>query len=159
MCATPKNAKVPCSSQFSLHFIIIIYNLPNFGITVDCEVGPWSAWDGCYGHCTIVTGGGQGGYKGTKKRAREVVQEAKDGGAACPNIEEMDLCYTQKVDECKLRRYIDKCESSPCQNGGFCSDAANTFTCDCANTGYTGQTCEVEIDECRVSLIERETKF
>jgi len=42
---------------------------------------------------------------------------------------------------------IDECESSPCQNGGVCTDKVNAFECDCA-AGYTGRLCAVEIDEC-----------
>ena len=46
---------------------------------------------------------------------------------------------------------IDDCVPNPCQNEGSCEDGVNMFTCDCANTGYTGPTCEVDIDECEVS--------
>ena len=46
---------------------------------------------------------------------------------------------------------IDECESSPCQNGGSCEDGVNMFTCNCDNTGFTGTTCGIDIDECLVS--------
>ena len=36
---------------------------------------------------------------------------------------------------------IDECSSSPCQNGGTCSDAFNSYTCSCP-AGYNGLTCE-----------------
>ena len=36
---------------------------------------------------------------------------------------------------------INECASSPCQNGGICSDEIGKFTCTCAG-GYTGTTCQ-----------------
>ena len=40
------------------------------------------------------------------------------------------------------------CDSSPCANDGSCTSmGAFNFTCQCA-VGYTGSTCEVNIDDC-----------
>ena len=36
---------------------------------------------------------------------------------------------------------IDECASSPCQNGGTCSDGVNKYTCTCAD-GFNGDNCE-----------------
>ena len=36
---------------------------------------------------------------------------------------------------------INECSSSPCQNGGTCSDLLNSYTCSCAS-GYGGTQCE-----------------
>ena len=36
---------------------------------------------------------------------------------------------------------VDECSSSPCQNGGTCIDAVNSYTCDCVD-GWTGTNCE-----------------
>ena len=36
---------------------------------------------------------------------------------------------------------INECESSPCQNGGACTDHVNRFTCACA-AGYEGTRCQ-----------------
>ena len=36
---------------------------------------------------------------------------------------------------------IDECSSSPCQNGGTCTDAVNSYTCACVD-GYNGDDCE-----------------
>ena len=36
---------------------------------------------------------------------------------------------------------IDDCASSPCQNGGSCTDQVNSYTCNCAD-GYDGTNCE-----------------
>ena len=37
--------------------------------------------------------------------------------------------------------YIKDCESSPCENGGECTDAVNSYTCLCV-AGYRGTHCE-----------------
>ena len=36
---------------------------------------------------------------------------------------------------------IGQCSSSPCQNGGSCTDQINDYTCNCVN-GYDGTNCE-----------------
>ena len=36
---------------------------------------------------------------------------------------------------------IDECVSNPCQNGGTCTDALNSYTCACA-PGWAGVHCE-----------------
>ena len=36
---------------------------------------------------------------------------------------------------------INECASSPCQNGGTCSDLVNSYTCNCAG-GFTGGNCQ-----------------
>ena len=45
---------------------------------------------------------------------------------------------------------IDDCASDPCQNGGTCTDKVNAFSCACAS-GYEGDTCVTDIDECATS--------
>ena len=37
---------------------------------------------------------------------------------------------------------IDECASSPCTNGGLCSDQLNGFRCLC-DPGYTGELCRI----------------
>eukprot|EP01134_Creolimax_fragrantissima_P000184 CFRG0184T1 len=41
------------------------------------------------------------------------------------------------------------CDNEPCFTGS-CIDNGSplTFTCDCSNTGFTGETCSVDVDEC-----------
>ena len=36
---------------------------------------------------------------------------------------------------------IDECASSPCENGGTCTQGINLYNCSC-EPGYTGQQCE-----------------
>ncbi|VDH94425.1 Hypothetical predicted protein, partial [Mytilus galloprovincialis] len=42
---------------------------------------------------------------------------------------------------------INECKSSPCQNGGYCQDHVNNYTCDC-KPGYVGYNCETDFQEC-----------
>jgi hypothetical protein len=43
---------------------------------------------------------------------------------------------------------VETCSPSPCQHGGSCSRTAEGVVCDCAETGYEGARCEIDIDEC-----------
>lgn len=45
------------------------------------------------------------------------------------------------INFCKLLQDINECASSPCENGGYCRDGINSFTCTCVN-GFTGTLCE-----------------
>jgi len=54
--------------------------------SVDCKVEDWSSWSDCSATC----GGG------TKTRGRGVVQEAENGGAPCPALEEEESCNTDQ---------------------------------------------------------------
>ena len=56
------------------------------GSSVDCKVDKWSAW----GNCNVACGGG------TKTKTREVIEDAKNGGVACPDLEETDVCNTEE---------------------------------------------------------------
>ena len=42
---------------------------------------------------------------------------------------------------CLFYSEIPACESSPCLNGGSCTNTDTGFTCDCAE-GWRGDTCE-----------------
>ena len=44
---------------------------------------------------------------------------------------------------------IDECTSTPCENDGHCTEGiVDTYTCECAGTGYEGANCVVDADEC-----------
>jgi protein crumbs len=44
---------------------------------------------------------------------------------------------------------LNDCDSHPCQNNGRCVDGVGAFKCDCTGTGYSGDLCQNNIDECR----------
>jgi len=43
----------------------------------------------------------------------------------------------------------DPCKPNPCQHKGTCTVVNGTFVCNCNNTGYTGQKCDKDVDECK----------
>ncbi|XP_032283575.1 contactin-associated protein-like 3 isoform X2 [Phoca vitulina] len=49
-----------------------------------------------------------------------------------------------QIDTCGL---TDRCLPSYCEHGGECSQSWDTFSCDCARTGYTGATCHSPLYE------------
>ncbi len=51
--------------------------------------------------------------------------------------------YTGKT--CEVE--IDECEGNPC-NTGRCEDLLNDYTCDCTDTGFYGNHCHLDINEC-----------
>ena len=51
---------------------------------VDCEVGPWGAWDPCSTTCGTSV----------QSRSRSIIVGAENGGAACPALEETRNCNT-----------------------------------------------------------------
>ena len=44
-------------------------------------------------------------------------------------------------------KYI-RFQVQPCMNGGKCVDGINAYECHCQDTGFEGQICEINIDEC-----------
>ncbi|XP_074655599.1 uncharacterized protein LOC141909117 isoform X2 [Tubulanus polymorphus] len=42
---------------------------------------------------------------------------------------------------------VTKCMSSPCRNGGVCTDSGNSYNCTCPN-GFTGRNCENDVNDC-----------
>lgn len=47
------------------------------------------------------------------------------------------------VDDC-----VDESGNPKCQNDGICTDLVDGFLCNCDGTGYSGQTCQDEVNEC-----------
>ena len=42
---------------------------------------------------------------------------------------------------------VNDCASSPCKNGGVCTDATDAYTCTCKRS-WSGAVCDVEVDPC-----------
>ena len=57
----------------------------------------------------------------------------------CPKVTNIVEKIIDKIEI--LSAFIDKCASSPCQNGGTCVDGINSYTCNCKK-GYIGSNCE-----------------
>ena len=50
---------------------------------------------------------------------------------------------------------INECNSSPCQNGGTCTDLVNGYSCSCV-PGYGGTSCETGIELIFVTILVME---
>jgi hypothetical protein len=46
---------------------------------------------------------------------------------------------------------INECESTPCENGGSCTDETNGYTCTCT-PGWTGAECHIGMPELIVTI-------
>ena len=56
----------------------------------------------------------------------------------------MSLSYKSFLAVCYNWRICSSgspCDNNQCANGAVCVDGVNSYTCNCANTGYTGQFC------------------
>ncbi|VVC29041.1 Hypothetical protein CINCED_3A018849 [Cinara cedri] len=60
----------------------------------------------------------------------------------CPVGFKGNICE-ENIDDC-----LDNGYQSKCKNGGQCIDGINEYTCNCTDTGYTGEDCHIDIDEC-----------
>ena len=70
----------------------------------------------------------------------------------------MVSCLNRGVHDLLLSPEINPCDSSSCDNSGSCiSMGPFEFTCECA-AGYTGLTCEVDIDECLTAVCPSNSK-
>ncbi|XP_072019674.1 uncharacterized protein [Amphiura filiformis] len=43
---------------------------------------------------------------------------------------------------------VDECASNPCYNEGMCIDEIDYYQCNCTGTGYQGDRCQIDDDEC-----------
>ena len=41
-------------------------------------------------------------------------------------------------------------QDTPCENNGICIDGINEYQCNCTDTGFEGEHCEINIDECEL---------
>ncbi|XP_053380102.1 uncharacterized protein LOC123547975 [Mercenaria mercenaria] len=83
------------------------------------------------------------------------IDECSESSARCTQIcNNTDGSYTCS---CNLGYYLDTdgytcmdtndCEGVTCENGGYCVDSLNSYTCIC-EAGFRGQHCETDINEC-----------
>ncbi|XP_072019600.1 uncharacterized protein [Amphiura filiformis] len=42
----------------------------------------------------------------------------------------------------------DECAGNPCYNDGMCIDEIGHYQCNCTGTGYQGQQCQIDVNEC-----------
>ena len=52
----------------------------------------------------------------------------------------------QKMEQ-MLRSYLDQCSSSPCLQGGTCTNGVNDYKCDCTSE-YYGRNCQYKFTTC-----------
>uniref|UniRef100_A0A8C8VIQ5 Contactin associated protein family member 4 n=1 Tax=Pelusios castaneus TaxID=367368 RepID=A0A8C8VIQ5_9SAUR len=95
---------------------------PNNGNNSECK-SPFVSFQGCMRLITI----------GSKAVDLISVQQNSLGNFS-------DL----QIDLCGI---IDRCLPNYCEHGGECSQAWNSFYCNCTNTGYMGATCHYSIYE------------
>ena len=58
----------------------------------------------------------------------------------------MDLKFLSE--QLDILIHIVRFQDIPCKNDGLCIDGVNAFQCNCDNTGFEGDTCEINIQEC-----------
>ena len=46
------------------------------------------------------------------------------------------------------KKCVPECPDGNCKNGGICSSNGAAAKCDCSGTGYAGDACQTDIDEC-----------
>lgn len=56
-----------------------------------------------------------------------------------------DECQAD-INECAIADPLG--DFNPCENGGICLDQVGSYECDCFNTGYEGDLCTDDVDEC-----------
>jgi hypothetical protein len=71
---------------------------------------------------------------------KKTIFVSREGGTA-EQKPELQVCYTVPDDHCS---------PNPCLNGATCENKATGFECACA-PGYTGTSCETNIDDCAAS--------
>ena len=61
----------------------------------------------------------------------------------------------------RLQVSEDRCLTRPCQHGGVCHSlpGLDTFSCDCSDTGYDGQTCEMKLPDAEYVEADQDTYY
>jgi hypothetical protein len=48
-------------------------------------------------------------------------------------------------------KYINVCDSGPCQNNGICTDKSGSYTCKCDDQYYEGSRCQFLKERCKAN--------
>ncbi|XP_069359989.1 delta and Notch-like epidermal growth factor-related receptor isoform X1 [Maniola hyperantus] len=133
-----KCEKDPCYSEPCINGGSCMSMAMNGSTTFHCACV--DGWTGS--HCELAaTGGACADKTCVKGICVEQTDNEVDG--------QKYLCFCEPGytgDRCELE--YNECESSPCANGGTCTDRVNAFDCACGR-GYTGNTCQSKVDLCK----------
>lgn len=104
------------------------------------------------------------GFSGSGTSCAELLCQTNlcQNGGQCVQVGDQEACSCADDDNDSQPDYVgDLCETpiqncpifatpsnNPCENGGVCTNTAAGLTCDCAATGYTGDRCDTDVDEC-----------
>ncbi|XP_041975910.1 delta and Notch-like epidermal growth factor-related receptor isoform X2 [Aricia agestis] len=132
-----KCEKDPCFSGPCLNGGSCMSMAMNGSTTFHCACS--EGWTGA--HCEVSA---LGGPCEAKPCVKGICVEEKDSDV--DDVKYRCFCepgYTG--DKCEVE--YNECESSPCGNGGTCTDRVGGFSCACAR-GYTGNMCQLKVDLC-----------
>ena len=65
------------------------------------------------------------------------------------------FCTADTTYVCMYHVALDPCDLSPCMNGASCNDSVFEYSCTC-QIGFTGDNCEVNLDDCRSNSCEND---
>ncbi|XP_031769118.2 delta and Notch-like epidermal growth factor-related receptor isoform X2 [Galleria mellonella] len=132
-----KCEKDPCYSAPCLNGGSCMSMAMNGTTTFHCACA--DGWTGA--HCELSI---SGGACASNPCVKGICIEQIDNDAEGPEYR----CFCQPGytgDRCELE--YNECVSSPCANGGTCTDRVGGFECSCSR-GYTGNTCQLKVDLC-----------
>ncbi|XP_063616704.1 delta and Notch-like epidermal growth factor-related receptor isoform X1 [Cydia splendana] len=132
-----KCEKDPCYSEPCLNGGSCMSLAMNGSTTFHCACA--DGWTGA--HCELPT---VGGACADKPCVNGICIEQTDIDAE--GHEYRCFCLPGYTGEhCEME--YNECESSPCANGGTCTDRVGGFACACGR-GFTGNTCQLKVDLC-----------
>ncbi|XP_048469900.1 neurocan core protein-like [Rhincodon typus] len=79
------------------------------------------------------------------------LEQKKDRSAVTPSIISINDLYEGLV--FPITEESNPCQTNPCLHEGICLSNGTVYTCNCV-PGFTGENCEIDIDECQSSPCE-----